>query len=624
MAISMDALLKIKANVQGEGAVQGLAKNLGSLQDKAGRVQGGLKGLASSAGGLGGALQSLLPLATGAGLVTMAKGAIDTADNLAKMSAKTGVSVEQLSKFKQAADLGGTSIEGVSSAMLKLNKGLAGGTGPAADALSQLGISANDASGKLKSTDQVMLEVADKFQAMPDGAEKSALAMQLFGKSGAEMIPMLNGGRKGIEGLSATMSTDFAKKAEVFNDKITTIQSKLMELAVNLGSALMPAFTALTDGVGVLVDGFSKLPGPVQTLIGLGAGLLIAWGPITGTFSLVATILTTIGPLIAGLGPLIAGWAGAIGPAMGVITAAFSGLLAWLTGTLVPGLLAIFSGPVGWTVLAVAAVVAMCVYFREPIGKFLSWLGGVMQQALKGLMDLAYQLWVQPWVNLWNNVLRAPITAMGTWLQGVWQGISKAFNDYVSTPITKAWNTLTELLPKAMERVANVVKGVWTGLVDGVKGVIRGLLQMVANAINSVGAQVNRLISAFNSLPGPDIPLVPSLSVPAFAAGGVVGRPTLAMVGEGGEREYIVPESKMAAASSRFLAGARGADVIPSSSGSVGGGSPVINITTGPVVEFDGKRYVSVDDLERAMRVTAEGVIGRLRTPAARIALGMV
>lgn len=602
MAISMDALLKIKADVQGEGAVQGLAKKLGGLQGTASKVQGGFKSLASSAGGLGGALGSLVPLATGAGLVAMAKGAIDTADNLAKMSAKTGVSVEQLSKFKQAADLGGSSIEGVSSAMLKLNKGLAGGTGPAADALSKLGISATDASGKLKTTDQVMLEVADKFKAMPDGAEKSALAMQLFGKSGAEMIPMLNGGRKSIEGLSATMSTDFAKKAEVFNDKITTIQSKLMELAVNLGSALMPAFTALTDGVGVLVDGFSKLPGPIQTLIGLGAGLLIAWGPITGTFSLVATILTTIGPLLAGLGPLIAGWAGIIGPAMAGITAAFSGLLAWLTGTLLPGLLAIFSGPVGWTVLAVAAVVAMCIYFREPIMKFFSWLGSAVANGVKVLWQ-----WGEPIRQFWA---------------GVWQGITKAFTTYVMEPISKGWTALAELLPKTMQKAADFVKGVWSGLVNGVKGIIRGLMQMVANAINSVGAQVNRLISSFNSLPGPDIPLVPSLSVPAFAAGGVVGRPTLAMVGEGGEREYIVPESKMAAASARFLSGARGADVIPTSSGG-SGGSPVINITTGPVVEFDGARYVSVDDLERAMRVTAEGVIGRLRTPAARIALGM-
>ena len=109
---------------------------------------------------------------------------------------------------------------------------------------------------------------------------------------------------------------------------------------------------------------------------------------------------------------------------------------------------------------------------------------------------------------------------------------------------------------------------------------------------------------------------------PKFAQGGVVDRPTVAMVGEGGEREYIVPESKMRAASSSYLAGARGGAVLAGAAPS-GGGAPTINITTGPVVEFDGQRYVTLADMERAMRLTAEGVIGRLRTPSARIALGI-
>lgn len=118
-----------------------------------------------------------------------------------------------------------------------------------------------------------------------------------------------------------------------------------------------------------------------------------------------------------------------------------------------------------------------------------------------------------------------------------------------------------------------------------------------------------------------------SLNAPAFAAGGFVSRPTLGLIGEGGESEYIVPESKAAGFATNYLFGERGAGAIPSSAESNSGapiGAPVINITTGPVVEFNGERYVTVADMERAMRVTANGVIGRLRTPSARIALGIV
>ena len=109
----------------------------------------------------------------------------------------------------------------------------------------------------------------------------------------------------------------------------------------------------------------------------------------------------------------------------------------------------------------------------------------------------------------------------------------------------------------------------------------------------------------------------------AFAKGGVVNRPTLGLIGEGGESEYIVPESKAAGFATSYLFGKRGEDAIPSEGSGIGAPPLTINVTTGPVMEFDGQRYVTVTDMERAMRLTAEGVIGRLRTPSARIALGM-
>jgi hypothetical protein len=617
----MQALLKIKADVTGEGAVQGLASKIGGLGNAASKVQGGLKGLAGAAGGLGGALGALVPAVSVAGMAALAKGAIDTADNFAKMSAKTGASVEQLSKFKQAADLGGSSIEEVGDSMLKLNRALGTGEGPAIEALKTLGINANNANGKLKSTDAIMLEVADKFKAMPDGANKSALAMELFGKSGANMIPMLNGGSKAIDGLNATMTTKFAKAAEVFNDRITTIQAKLMELGVQLADVLMPVFNGLMSLIETIVSAIGGLPGPIQAIIlsvvALTAVLVILAPAISAIIS--------IAGVLAGLkiGATIAGWAALAGPAITAIGAAFSGLLAFLTGTLLPGLLAFFSGPVGWTVLAVAAVVAMVVLFKEPIGKFLLWLGNEFNYAMKALRQVAYDLFVRQWIDLWNNVLREPVTAGIKWIQETWKGISKFFTDNVTTPISKAWTTLTEFLPKAMNAIGDKVKSIFAGVVETVKKAMRNVLQFIANAINSVGANVNKLIGAFNKLPGLDIPFVPILNVPKFAQGGVVNGPTLAMVGEGGESEYIIPASKMAAASANYLNGARGGAVIPAfANGGFVGGNAQINVTTGPVMQQGGQRYVTMADLERAMRTTVDGVYASLRTPAGRYAVG--
>jgi len=107
----------------------------------------------------------------------------------------------------------------------------------------------------------------------------------------------------------------------------------------------------------------------------------------------------------------------------------------------------------------------------------------------------------------------------------------------------------------------------------------------------------------------------------AFAKGGMVTGPTLGLVGEGGESEYIIPESKMATAASNYLAGGRGAGIMEGGGG--GGSAPAINITTGPVVEFNGERYVTMRDMERGLQQMATNIYSGLRTPSGRYATGV-
>ena len=620
----MQALLKIKADVDGEGKVNALGRAIGGLSGTAGKLSGGLRGLAGAAGGLSGALGSLVPLATGAGLAAMAKGAIDAADNMNDLSQKTGVSVESLSKFQQAANASGTSIEGVGAAMIKLNRNLATGNKGAAEALTALGLSATDASGKLKSTDAIMLEVADKFAKMPDGAGKTAAAMALFGKAGADMIPLLNGGSKAISDLSATMTTEFAKGADSLNDKLAALQGKLLQLGVSLGTALMPFLNVVSDLVLKLANAFAAMPGPLQAIVGGVVALVAAFVVLAPAISAVISIAGVLAGLQ--IGATIAGWAAVLGPAITAITAAFTGLLTFLTGTLLPGLLAFFSGPVGWTVLAVAAVLAMAIAFRQPLGDFLNWLWN----------------WGEPirqfWAGLWKGLVDAVSYSMkavgGVLLSGsklwwsgiktVWTAIGKGFTTLVVDPISKAWTALNNLLPDAMKKTGDMVSSVWTGIIESVKNVFRSMLNFIVSGINRAVSAINYLIDGYNRIPVvPDIPMLGILSVPAFAEGGVVDRPTLALVGEGGEREFIIPESKMAAASANYLSGARGGAVVPQASGGGGStGNAQISITTGPVMQIDSEQYVTLSDLERAMQMTADGVYKSLRTSAGRYAVG--
>jgi hypothetical protein len=111
--------------------------------------------------------------------------------------------------------------------------------------------------------------------------------------------------------------------------------------------------------------------------------------------------------------------------------------------------------------------------------------------------------------------------------------------------------------------------------------------------------------------------------IPQFAAGGIVNKPTIAMIGEGGEREFVIPESQMAAASSRYLSGYRNNDLLGGSAVPTESAAPNISIRTGPVMEFDGQRYVTLGDFESGLRQVADKLYRGLRTPAARYATGV-
>lgn len=566
---TMDALLQIKADVSGEGQVESLTRSLRGMQGVAGAIKNTFSGFGN-----------LIPAALGAGIVGIAKSAIDAADNMRDLSQKTGISVEMLSKLDVAARQSGTNIETVGAALSRFNGRLVEaaekGSGPTADALNRLGIAATDASGKLKSADTVLLEIADRFAKMPDGPQKSALALDLFGRAGANLIPLLNGGSAAIKDIAATMTTDFANGADALNDKIIAIQAKLTSISVSLAENLLPVLESLVNMVDSIASALSMLPEPMQQAIVTIGGLVVAIGllagPIINLIKLVGMIGTAFGSLQ--LGAIIAGWLGALGPAMAAIGSFLSAAGAAIA--------AFFTGPVGIAVL-IAAGIALLVKaiwdYREPIMNFLNWVGTAGMNAMKYVGALAYEWHVKPWLKAWD-MIKSSATSLGNWLKSGWDAIGKSFATYILSPIQKAWNSVVQASKASMNAV----------------------LRAVGSGINNAIGAINKLISAYNRLPTPDLPFVPQINVPQFGDGGYVTKPTLALVGEKGP-EYIVPARKMEAAT---------------------GATPVsISITTGPVLEQNGQRYVSINDLEKAMRATADGVMSQLRTPAARMALGL-
>ena len=167
--------------------------------DEAGAAAGGGGALGAGFGVLGG-------VAAGAISVSALKGAVDMLDMLDDLSEKTGIATESLSALRYAGEVVGTPIEALATGVRKLSLNMAaaaGGGKEQAAAFQAIGVAFKNLDGSLRGSDAVLGDIADKFASFRDGPEKAALAVELFGKSGADMSPVLNKGAAGISDLRA-------------------------------------------------------------------------------------------------------------------------------------------------------------------------------------------------------------------------------------------------------------------------------------------------------------------------------------------------------------------------------------------------------------------------------------
>ena len=222
-------------------------------------IQGNLRALTDHARSVNGLLGTLGVALSGAGFVAFIKGSIDAADELDELSQKAGISVEALSTLKLAAQHENVGAEAFATSLKRLSTAMfeaAAGSGENQRLFAALGITFRESNGELRATDQVLLDLATRFQAIPDGPEKSALAVKLFGKAGTDMIPFLNRGADGIRELTAQfrelggeISGETATRAAEFNDDLNLLRAALQGVAHRVAASVLPALGDLARGL---------------------------------------------------------------------------------------------------------------------------------------------------------------------------------------------------------------------------------------------------------------------------------------------------------------------------------------------------------------------------------------
>ena len=219
--------------------------------------------------------------AAAAGLAHSVRGTLNAADEMAKASRKIGIPIEELSRLRHAADLSDVSFGGLQNSIRRLSANMndaKNGVGEAKDAFEALGVSVTDQDGNLKSASQVLTELSERFAEMPDGAEKTALAMDLMGKSGADMIPMLNGGAEALQSMMAeadqlglVFTEEMGQNAEAFNDNMTRLSAIFGSIGRQIAAELAPHLAAFSEW---LVANAPRIVEMTSSLINFGVAVV--------------------------------------------------------------------------------------------------------------------------------------------------------------------------------------------------------------------------------------------------------------------------------------------------------------------------------------------------------------
>lgn len=330
---------------------------------------------------------------TGA-FTVMIKSSVDYSEQLIKLSQRTGIAVETLSQLKYAGEQVGVSIDELANGLKFLERNAfnaENGNSKLALAFRDLGISLRDTNGNLKDGNTLLLEMADRFQKMPDGPQKTALAMQLMGRAGVNMITILNQGSDGIKEmdqrsneLGGTVDKLTAKTFKQFGDDVKDMNTALGGLTRTIALEILPAidsFIKFVTNIIVSIREWEQEHPKLSAFINQAALAL-------GVF------LTVVGTAILS----IKAFAFAFGP----LGAAFTNLLNELPN-IRKSILLFLGNPITWLVGAVALLAIAWANNWLHIREVTERIARLIGQALDAINEKV-MFTVIFFQNAWNNL----------------------------------------------------------------------------------------------------------------------------------------------------------------------------------------------------------------------------
>lgn len=477
--------------------------------------------------GVAGAAIAGAAIAGGTAIVGLATNTAKSADEIDKMSQRLGMSRESYQEWSYVLSQNGVDINSFQSGMKSLvtNMDKANeGNKTAQENFQKLGISIYDSTGALKDQDTMLNEAVKAFQTMPEGTEKSRLAMEVFGKQGQEILPMLNGTKGSIDELKQAahdygmiMSDDAVSAGVKLTDNLDTLKRSLGGAANQLGAAVMPAVNTV---VKLIIDNMPK----IQSMIGKLAPVFAeaADALLPPLMDLASELLPVVLDTISSLMPFISDVASKVLPVIADLFAKFLPPLAQIAEKLLPVILDILTpfldllGPlfdildpiIDLALLILDPLISLIDLILPPLADLIKLLieEGLkkLQEGLTIVSDVLGQVFgaafeaMTPIIEAFQGLIEGISTFIsdifaGNW-DKAWSGIQNTFSNFstsIKNGVNDFINSITGWLNDRFPGVGDIITGVFdnvkntvSAVIDSIKGIIEGIVTFVTGVFS--------------------------------------------------------------------------------------------------------------------------------------------
>lgn len=378
--------------------------------------------------------------------------------DLADASARTGASVETLSALGFAANQTGTDLATLESSFRQMQKALVKGSEEnlqAEAAFQSLGLSVDRL--MQMSPDEQFNAIARSIAAIPNPTAKAAMALQVFGKSGTQLIPLIDDMdalTSQARELGLVMSTEDAEAADALGDAMDTVKATLGRVVQVIGASLAPLLTDTAESI-------SRTVASVVEWVDANRGLIVTAFRVGAAITAVGAAVTAAGVAIYGLGAVLGVAATAVGGVVAVLGAALS--------------------PIGLLTAGLAGLATWFVTSTEVGGQSLSWLGQRFGELYKSASDAFKGI---------GDALKAGDIALAG--QVLWAGLKVEWLKGVGflDSVWADWGTATiEVFRGISYQIAGLMLDAWAAIQKGFVNAI-GVMQDVWTSFGGFFAKV--------------------------------------------------------------------------------------------------------------------------------------